>query len=571
MPLVSHITRIRIITVCVVFFAFALVVKLFFVQIINGDDYRQEAMRQYSAPVSDVFNRGKILWTSRDGLYSSAATLKTGAIIAINPKFLSDAEGVFKKLSSIIELDEEDFFIKAAKKADPYEIIARRVSNEDASAIESLNLPNVIISLDRWRFYPAGRRASHVLGFVGYSGDEFLGRYGVERFYDELLAKKNKNLYVNFFAEVFFGLSATIFEDKSLRDGDIVLSLEREVEARLEKEISDIMEKWDSSSAGGIIINPKTGEIYAMAALPDFDPNTFNNETNSLIFSNPNVEDVYEMGSIIKPLTMAAALDTGAVTKETEYYDAGYVDLDGAHIENYDGKGRGLVPMQEVLNQSLNTGAVFIMTKMGPDKLRNYFEKFGFGEKTGIDLPNEARGLIKNLTSARTIEYATASFGQGIAMTPIATARALSALGNGGLLPTPYVVSEIDYDLGFSSKTSHQAPRRVISSQTSETITRMLVDVVDNALLGGTVALPNYSIAAKTGTAQIANPDGGGYYDDRNLHSFFGYFPAYDPEFLIFLYTKYPKEIKYASQTLTEPFMNLTKFLIGYYNIPPDR
>ena len=227
--------------------------------------------------------------------------------------------------------------------------------------------------------------------------------------------------------------------------------------------------------------------------------------------------------------------------------------------------------MQEVLNQSLNTGATFVALKMGNKKFSEYMKSFGLGTETGIDLPNETKGLISNLDSTREIEMATASYGQGIAMTPIGTVRALAALGNGGYLVTPHLVKKIQFDNGLFKKITFEPGKQVISSETSEEITRMLVKVVDEALAGGKVKLPDYSIAAKTGTAQMSDEGRSGYVDGKYLHSFFGYFPAYNPKFLIFLFHTYPKGVRYASETLTQPFMDITKFLINYYEIPPDR
>jgi cell division protein FtsI (penicillin-binding protein 3)/stage V sporulation protein D (sporulation-specific penicillin-binding protein) len=227
--------------------------------------------------------------------------------------------------------------------------------------------------------------------------------------------------------------------------------------------------------------------------------------------------------------------------------------------------------MQEVINQSLNTGAVFVMQKLGKDRFREYFTNFGLGEKTGIDLPDEATGLINNLKSTRLVEYATASFGQGVAVSPIEITRALASLGNGGYLVKPYVVKRLErVNTKLSTDTKPVVGRQVIKPATSQAITKMLVTAVDTALVHGSAKLDHYTIAAKTGTAQMPIP-GGGYYADRYLHSFFGYFPASNPRFIVFLYMVNPKGVQYASESLVSPFMNLTKFLLNYYNVPPDR
>jgi cell division protein FtsI/penicillin-binding protein 2 len=567
----SNLSRIRIISIAILIFALILLSRLYFVQVIYGGEYSDKAERQYSRPNKSLFDRGSIFFEDKDGDLISAATLKSGFVIAINPRILENPEEVYEKVNAIIEIDSESFFLRAFKKDDPYEEIAKRVPEDKAKQIDELGVEGLDIFKERWRFYPGFDVGSQALGFIGYKGDELAGRYGLERYYNDVLERSANDLQINFFAEVFSNITESLGKDSLREKGDIVTSIEPTVQTYIQGVVEDIQEEWDSKLSAGVVINPKTGEIYAMAVTPSFDLNDFSNVEDPKIFANPIVEDVYEMGSIIKPLTMAAGLDSGAVTAETVYNDKGFLELDGYTISNYDGKGRGVVNMQEVLSQSLNTGVAFVVSQIGNDEFAEYMRDYGLEEETNIDLPNETTSLVDNLDSPRDIEYATASYGQGIALTPMITIRALSSLAGGGILPNPHLVKKINYKIGTSKTIEMGEGRRVLKKETADEITRMLIKVVDDALLGGTVALPNYSIAAKTGTAQIANPDKGGYYDDRYLHSFFGYFPAYNPKFLIFLYTIHPKKVRFASQTLTHPFMDMTNFLINYYEIPPDR
>jgi cell division protein FtsI/penicillin-binding protein 2 len=228
--------------------------------------------------------------------------------------------------------------------------------------------------------------------------------------------------------------------------------------------------------------------------------------------------------------------------------------------------------MQDVLNQSLNTGMVFVEQKLGKVKLRDYLLSFGIKDKTGIDLPNETSGLVSGiLTSPREIEYANAAFGQGIAFTPFELIRALASLSNGGNLVVPHLVKEIKYTNGTSKKITYQTIPTKITKATGEEITRMLVKVMDKGIAGDSKKLEHFSVAAKTGTAQVADSINGGYYKDRHNHSFVGYFPAYNPKFIVFLYAINPKGVLYSATTWTDPFLEITKFLLSYYDIPPDR
>ncbi|MDO8493693.1 MAG: penicillin-binding protein 2 [bacterium] len=543
-------------------------------QIINGEDYSKRADRQYVKPSSDILSRGSIFFLEKNGHAVSAATLKTVYIVAINPNILRDAEAAYSRIDEILKIDKEAFLMASARKDDPYEVITKLEDSDLADKIKGLGVPGLSVYKENVRFYPGGKLAAQILGIVARSkdeGDHYAGRYGLEKYYEDMLARNNESLRVNFFAEMFSNVKKTVVAgDKSASSGDIVLSIEPNVELYLDKELNALKDKWDPDSLGGIVIEPKTGRIVAATFLPDFDPNDFGKEKDISVFSNPMVENVFEFGSIIKPLTISAGIDAGVIKPETKYDDKGFVTLNGKKIENHDHKAMGRIDMQAVLDNSLNTGAVFVMQKLGRDKFRTYMESFGLGKKTGIDLPNETSGLTANLKSKYEIDYATSAFGQGIALTPVGAVRALSSLANGGVMVKPRIVDKIDSGLGAPKIFETVLQGRVLKEKTAREITGMLVHAFDKGLLGGVYKIKQYSIAAKTGTAQIS--DSSGKYGDKDLHSFFGYFPAYNPRFLVLLYMVDPKNgARFASDTLPIPFVNITKFLLNYYEVPPDR
>lgn len=546
------------------------------VQVVSGEEFRARAEDQYTVN-SNYFDRGVIFFTNKDGSVVPAASIKTGYVLHLNPTTIGkreDLEQVYASVNAIYPVDKSVFLTKAKKEGDTYEELGQKLPPETAELIQELKIPGLSVTKERWRTYPGEEIAAHTVGLIGYRGDELAGRYGLERFYESTLDRSDSDVFINFFAEIFSNIKSVVSEDESLK-GDIVTTIEPTVEAFLETELARVTDKYSSEFTGGIIINPKTGAIYAMALDPTFDPNLPQMEKNSVIFSNKLVEDRYEMGSIIKSLTLGVGLDSGVITPKSTYNDQGCMTLNTRSFCNYDGKSHGTsVSMQTMLSKSLNTGAAYIALKMGSKNFGDSMMKFGLDRTTGIDLPNEGNSLVSNLRSGRELEAAQASFGQGIALTPINTVRALSALANGGTLINPHLVREVRYKIGTTKKTEvlkEEERERVISREASEEVSRMMTESVDRHLREGAVRLENHSVAAKTGTAQIAREGGGGYYDDRYLHSFFGYFPSYDPEFLIFLYTYYPKNVQYASETLTDSFIDITKFLINYYNIPPDR
>jgi len=567
--------RARVLCACFIVAAALLLVRLYFVQIIHGASYKEDARSQYTAKKAELMHRGSIFFTARDGTHVAAAVMQGGYRLAINPQLLIDAEAAYKKLSALVSIEKQAFLKSAAKKDDPYVEIAIRVNDDDAEAIRKEKIPGVILAPDFWRFYPGKELAAQTLGFVGYpaGGNNKIGVYGLEKMYNDTLALDTGGLYVNPFAQIFTNLEAALSTDPAAHQGSIITSIEPKVQGELEAMLDKVMEKYSPRVAGGIIMDPHTGEIVAIGVRPTFDLNTYNMVEDPAVYDNHLVSGRFELGSIMKPLTMAAAIDSGAVTAATTYNDTGCIERSDYRICNYDLRARGVIPVQRVLNESLNVGATFLADAMGHEKFTRYFRLFGFGERTGVDLPSEVVGDLSTLGNGRgpEVNYATAAFGQGISVSPIEMVRALSALANSGKLPQPHIVTAVKYESGITRTVPLREGPQVIKQETAEEVTNMLIQVFDTGLLKGELKMEHYTIAAKTGTAQLSKSGGGYLEGDRYLHSFFGYFPARNPKFIVFLFSIEPQGQKYASATLAHPFKELATFLINYYDIPPDR
>ncbi len=563
--------RIHLLGLCFSLVLIILIGRVLYLQLGKHDFYTKQAEGQYVSSSQEGFDRGSIYFSNHKGELVPAANLRTLYTIALDTNALKDATNTYELLARYIPtIDKNDFFIKAAKIDDPYEKIVDNIDEDTVLALKKYSVKGLTFNKQKYRSYPQEAVGAKVLGFVGFDGNVRRGQYGIERYYDDVLVRNNIESRTNFFAELFADIKSTTASNVPKYEGNVILTIDAEAERFLHQTLIETKAEWKSETIGGIIMDPNTGAIIAMDALPSYDPNVYKNVVDQSAFTNPLVSGVYEMGSIIKPLTMASALDAGVVNDDTTYMDTGFRDLNGYKVRNFDGKARGKTSIQTILDKSLNVGIVFLVEQLGAKRFQSYFHKLGFGEETGIDLPNEAKGLTRNLDSNVFVDSATSGFGQGIAITPIQTVRALAALGNGGKLVDPHVVDSIVFENGDVKKIVPNDPEQVFSKETSEHISRMLVHVVDTALQNGADKMDHYSIAAKTGTAQMVKP-GGGYYEDRYLHSFFGYFPAYQPRYIIFLFHTYPKGAEYASATLTDPFFKLVKFLLSYYEVPPDR
>ena len=392
----------------------------------------------------------------------------------------------------------------------------------------------------------------------------------MELYYDEILSGES-GIFQGV-RDAFGRLIRSVFsQEKQVQEGaDIITTLDKNIQFISEQALTNLIKERQATSGSIIVMEAKSGKILALANYPTFDLNEFSQIKDYSIFRNTIIEDRYEPGSIIKAITMTAGIDMGLVTPETTYIDKGYYNVGGYKIVNFNNQVYGESNMIKVLDKSINTGAIFVAQKLGIENLRKYFKTFGLNQRTGIDLPNEITGDLSNLEypKANATYLATASFGLGVAVSPIALLKAYATIANKGETVTPYLVGSISDDEGAYSNVMSPEPKRVIPEKTAETLTSMLVDVVENGY-GSNAKIKGYTIAGKTGTAFIALPGGKGYSNDE-IHSFVSFFPAFDPRFIILVKMEKPKYPSAASHTVTLTAKEIEQFLINYYNVPPD-
>ncbi|MFH0853230.1 MAG: penicillin-binding protein 2 [bacterium] len=561
--------RITVLVVLLFGFSSLLLIRLFTLQVLAHGFYEILAAGQYEISQKLMPVRGEIFAQDRysgDQLFPLATNMDTYLAYAI-PKRVNDAEKVAEEIAPLLQVDKEIIMPRLSKSEDLYEPLQHDISEETKLAVEGLNFDGIEFARESKRYYPENNIGSHILGFVGNDGNEKVGQYGLEQFYQSELAGEVGFLQAERDAA---GRWITV-GDKLLeeaKDGDdLILTIDRTVQYTVCSKLSESVQKHGAEDGAAIVMDPNTGAIIAMCGYPDFDPNNYGEVEDLDSFINTAITS-YEPGSIFKSITMAAALDTGAITPNTTYVDEGSVQISKYTIKNSDGKAYRQQTMTQVLEKSLNTGAIFAVQQTGNDVFYDYVKKFGFGEATGVELGSESAGNLGELSSGKDIYAATASFGQGITVTPLQMAAAFSAIANGGTLYQPYIVDEIVKPNDFRIKTEPKSHGQVISQNTSTTLSAMLVNVVKNGH-GQRAGVPGYYIAGKTGTAQMPSTNGSGYDPNRTIGSFIGFGPVGDPKFVIITKIVDPKDVRFAESTAAPLFGEIAQFLLNYYEIPP--
>jgi cell division protein FtsI (penicillin-binding protein 3)/stage V sporulation protein D (sporulation-specific penicillin-binding protein) len=551
--------------------------RLFNLTFVQHSFYVESAQTQYNNPSALLSGRGNIYFSDNStGARKIAATNKSSFYLFIN-KSIDSPQEVALKIAPLLNKKADSLESELSQKDKTYYVIARGLAKEQADQITKLKITGLNVASEVNRIYPLGLMAASVLGFVGFDSDQRVGQYGVESYYDDVLSGETRTqsfigtkTYSDILKFLKFWEKDSTKETTTEREtgNDIVLTVDPNIQSLVEIKLNALLKKWSAPSGSVIVQDPATGEILAMAASPSFDPNNYS-DYELKNFLNPNVQEIFEPGSSFKSVTMAAAVDSGAVTPETTYYDTGEVKVGGFSIKNFNEKANGTQTMRQVLQHSLNTGAIFAESKMGDDTFLNHVVGFGFGQKTGADLSGEVAGNISNLYSGRKINFMTASYGQGIAVTPLQLINAYSAVANGGKLMLPHLVKEIVYPNGTKTEIKPKIIGSPITEDTANKLKSMLVDVVEKGFDKAKIA--GYDVAGKTGTAQIPDGQGGYLANDQFIHNFVGFAPAYSPKFTILIKMDKPRGIKFAADSLSPVFGDIARFLIRYFNIPPTR
>ncbi len=564
-------TRLRIVQIGCLLLGLLLVARFFQLQIMEHAVYQLLAADQHDLKASLEPRRGSIYVRDQSDqqLYPVAKDRDAWNLFAA-PRDMKDMAQVAAEAGELLGQPKEELLARfTAASSSAYLPLARDIPFEKVEEIRNKNIRGLWVVRGSARLYPETGMGGQLIGFTVNSDDQTtrIGKYGIEGGENDLLAGVPGMIEGERDAlgrRIAFG-QATV---KPPQDGaDVVLTIDRSIQQVLCSKVEEATKKYEADGATAIVMNPETGAILGMCSYPNFLPSEVSKIKDISLLNNPSTFYQYEPGSIFKAFTMASGIETGKISPNTTYNDTGIEVIDGKKIQNSDHAAHGLQTMVEVLEKSLNTGTIFVQRLIGHDVFRDYVYRFGFGAKTGIELPSEVKGNLAQLDRKGAVFTATASFGQGITVTPLQMLAAYGALANNGTLMKPYIIQEVIQN-GVHTVTKPQPVREVVSSRTARLVTGMLVNVVENGH-GKRAGVPGYYVAGKTGTAQIAN--GGDYLKNANIGSFVGYAPADHPAFVMLVKVDRPKDVQYAESSAAPVFGEIAQFLLAYFHIQPER
>lgn len=527
-----------------------------------ASEFGGQAVNQRTKTYDIPGKRGVIMSSDGTPIVSNERTY----LVYGEPKKIQDPIAMRTKIAELLEVPESSISAQLGDKGKAWVPIARKINEVKKKKIEDKKITGIGFEEESIRFYPESSMAAHLLGFVGLDakGDD-KGYFGVEGFYQRQLHGRGGTLRQETDAlglPILMGLQNRI---DPLNGRDLVLHIDKSVQFIIEEKLKRSIEKYQAKGGWVIVMDPKTGGIVGMASYPNYDPKAYAEFEGSL-YKNPVVAETYEPGSTFKALVMAAAINENKVEPSEEFTEDGPIEVGGYNIRTWNNEYAGKLNATEILERSSNVGMVQIGEKLGKDTLYRYIDQFGFGKPTKIDLEDETSPSLRPKGSWYDIDFATATFGQGIAVTPIQMITAVSALANGGNLMEPHIVKEIIEENGTRLEIKPKIVRSVISPSTSTIISEMLVQSAKHG--EAHFALPKgYRVAGKTGTAQI--PIAGHYDPSKTIASFVGFAPVPNPKFVMLTTFKEPGTSPWGSETAAPLFFEIAKDLFNYYGVPP--
>ena len=558
--------RIRLVVLFVTLLLIAVILKVFYIQVFQYQKLNSLANDLWQRNLPITPDRGLILDRNGKVLASNITTTS----LYLVPNQIKNKEEVAKTLSEILEVPYDEMYKHVSKRTSIERVHpeGRQLSFEIADKINSYNYDGIYLLKEAKRYYPYNDLLSHVLGYVGIDNQ---GLSGLELKYNEELTGTSGS--IKYYSDAKGNRLNKAEEYKEAISGNnVYLTIDLDLQQSVERELDNAVAKYNPEHALAIAINPKTGEILAMASRPSYNPNEYQTYTQEVLSRNLPIWMTYEPGSTMKITTLSAAINEGVVNLFTDtFFDSGSINVDGATIHCWKSGGHGAQTFLNVVENSCNPGFVNLGFRLGKEKLFKYIKDFGFGEKTGIDLTGEAKGILFDLDRVGNVELATTAFGQGISVTPIQQVRSVSAAVNGGTLYQPYIVKRVENATTKEtiSEVNPTVIRQVITEESSKLVRFALENVVAHGS-GRNAYIENYRIGGKTGTAQKVN--NGRYMVGNYILSFIGFLPADDPEIVLYVAVDNPKGVTQYGGVVAAP---IAKAIFSSYiemnNVPKSK
>lgn len=544
--------------------AFSLLIfRLFYWQIISADTLQKAAANQHFIEFTVPASRGSIVAFDKSPIVINQAAFLAYA----ESRTISDIRTFATKVGSILSLDVPTLISQLSDPNRVWVPLVHKLETEKVTELKALNLTGLGFEKEPKRYYPEASTAAQLLGFVGsdVNGTD-RGYFGLEGYYDRQLRGTDGLIRLEKDAH---GAPLLIGEEERLPPEDgrtLVLWMDKAIQQIVERRLAIAIDKYGAKQGSVVILDPATGGVLAMASYPSYDQRDFSSYDKTL-YTNPVVASSYEPGSTFKTLIMAAAIDHHLVTPDTMMDENGPVQVGPYFIHTWNDSYHGKITMTQVLEYSSNVGMVSVARKMGKDLLLSEIKGFGFGKPTNIDLQDESSPDLRPDNAWGEIDEDTASFGQGIAVTPIQMVRAVASLANGGRMMEPHMVKEIVDAHGKNIPINPKVVAQVVSPETARIMTEMMVLAVDKG--EAQFAKPKgYRIAGKTGTAQI--PVAGHYDATKTIASFVGFAPADHPKFVMLVTLREPSSSQWGSETAAPTFFDIARDLFTYWGIPPQ-